>query len=193
MVLYQRRWLDTSTKATYRIRRASLCYKRWTQPKAGQICEISWHLCCITLQYLHYSWSNLIFWVRHCFSELVRDFIVDRKLNHMMPHVLCHRHDRPLIMGSVFPVRLSAHTYGCVTPDATVWCCEIRGYVCHMSPPIAEHKLTLNVGLLPFFVTRVSWGAILFSSLGFSAKGFILRRTVLKSFFVRISSRSSMF
>lgn len=142
---------------------------------------------------LLYSWSNLIFWVRHCFSELVQDFTVVRKLNHTMPHVLCHRRDRPSIMGSAFSVRLSAHTYSSVTPDATVWCCEIQGYVCHMSPPIAEHELTLNVGLLPFFVTRVSWGAILSSSLGFSAKGFILQGTVLMGFFVRISSRYSMF
>lgn len=106
-------------------------------------------------------------------QNLVQDFTVVRKLNHMMSHVLCHRRVRPLIMGSVFPVRLSAHTHGSVTPDATVWCCEIQDYVCHMSPPIAEHELTLNIGLLPFFVTRVSLGAILFSSLGFSAKGFI--------------------
>lgn len=94
---------------------------------------------------LLYSCSNLIFSVRHCFSELVQDFTVVRKLSHMMPHVVCHRRVRPLIMGSVFPVWLSAHTYGCVTPDATVWCCEMQDYVCHMSPPIAEHKLTLNV------------------------------------------------
>lgn len=62
-----------------------------------------------------------------------------------------HRHDRRLIMGSVFPVRLSAHRQSRGTPDATVWCCEIQGYVCHMFPPFAAHEFIQKVCLFPFF------------------------------------------